>query len=225
MLELVQVPWVSFCLVQKRILEFSGAAYKLIDIPPSDRSLVWRLTRQRYYQVPVLRDGRTVIFETSPTSQVIAKYLEVKLDLGLFPRSYDGLQEILWRYIESEVQSLTHKLNASYYRVFVPAAEQLNYVRFQEQKFGPGCLRCWAERRPQLLAELARRLMPFEQMLADRPYLLDGRPRFVDFDLWGMLASFLYSGRYRLPARHGRLRAWYKRMSCVTLQAMERGGG
>ena len=26
------------------------------------------------------------------------------------------------------------------------------------------------------------------------------RPRFVDFDLFGMLGNFLYSGHYRLPA-------------------------
>lgn len=221
MLELIQIPWVSFCLVQRRILEFSQAPHRLINIAPSDRSLVWRLTRGRYYQVPVLREGRSVIFETNPTSQVLAKYLEVKLDLGLFPRSYDGLQEVLWRYIEGEIQPLAHKLNASYYREFVPEAEQLNYLRFQDQRFGPGCLQQWAQARRQLLAELSRRLMPFEQMLADRAYLLDGRPRFVDFDLWGMLACFLYSGHYRLPATHGRLQAWYRRMSRVTRQAFE----
>ena len=33
-----------------------------------------------------------------------------------------------------------------------------------------------------------------------RPFLLDQRPRFVDFDLYGILANFLYSGHYRLPA-------------------------
>ena len=58
MIELYQFPWSPYCLVQKRILEFSGAPHKIINVPPSDRSLVWRVTKQRYYQVPVLRDGR-----------------------------------------------------------------------------------------------------------------------------------------------------------------------
>ena len=75
MIELIQFPWSPFCLVQKRILDFSGVAHQVTNIPPSDRSRVWRLTRQRYYQVPVLKDGRNVIFELDENSQVIAKYL------------------------------------------------------------------------------------------------------------------------------------------------------
>ena len=35
----------------------------------------------------------------------------------------------------------------------------------------------------------------------------------MDFDLWGMLANFLYSGHYQLPAAHSRLNEWYARMS------------
>ena len=42
-------------------------------------------------------------------------------------------------------------------------------------------------------------------MLATRPFLFREEPHFVDFDLWGMLANFLYSGHYQLPAAHGRL--------------------
>jgi len=73
MIELIQFPWSPFCIVQRRILEFSGTRFKIIDVPNSDRTLVWKLTRQRYYQVPVIRDGKNVIFETDADSQVIAK--------------------------------------------------------------------------------------------------------------------------------------------------------
>ena len=96
MLELIQFPWSPYCLVQRRILEYSGAQHRITNIPPSDRSLVWRLTRQRYYQVPVLKDGRQVLFETDDNSQVIAKYIDAKLKLDLFPPQWDGLQRILW---------------------------------------------------------------------------------------------------------------------------------
>ena len=46
-------------------------------------------------------------------------------------------------------------------------------------------------------------------------FLLDDRPRFVDFDLYGMLANFLYSGHYKLPAVHSRLGRWYERMTDI----------
>ena len=55
-----------------------------------------------------------------------------------------------------------------------------------------------------------------------RPFLLDQRPRFVDFDLYGILANFLYSGRYRLPAAHSHLRQWYRRMTRVQAQSLPR---
>jgi hypothetical protein len=45
--------------------------------------------------------------------------------------------------------------------------------------------------------------------------LLDERPRFVDFDLFGMLGDFLYTGHYRLPAAHTQIKQWHRRMSAV----------
>jgi len=44
----------------------------------------------------------------------------------------------------------------------------------------------------------------------------------VDFDLWGILANFLYSGHHRLPLVHSRLKQWYGRMSHVTARSCEK---
>src|SRR4051812_3419433 len=110
MMELVQFPWSPFCIVQRRILEFSGVPFKTVNISPQERSLVWKLTRERYYGVPILKDGKTVVFEISDDSQVIAKYLDSKLRLGLFPADIEGVQSILWRYIESEIEGATFRL-------------------------------------------------------------------------------------------------------------------
>lgn len=221
-MELIQFPWSPFCLVPRRILEFSGVSHKITNIPSQDRSLVWRLSRHRYYQVPVLKDGRNVIFETDDNSQVIAKYLEAKLGLGLFPPEWDGIQKLIWRAVENEVEALTFKLNDAYFREFVPASEQLAYLRFKERKFGRGCLDQWFRQQKQLAAELTERLIPFEQMVGHRDFLLDDQPRFVDFDLWGMLANFLYSGHYKLPAAHPRLKEWYGRMSKISKTRREK---
>ncbi len=217
MLELIQLPWSPYCCVQRRILEFSGARFKTINIHATDRSLVWKLTRQRYYQVPIIKDGRTVMFEIGPNSQAIAKYLESKLRLGLFPAEFEGVQDLLWRFLENDVEECTFKLNDIYFREFVPAADHLGHLRWKERKFGAGCIEQWRDRQPALLAELEQRLSPFEQMLATRRYLLDGRPRFVDFDLWGMLANFLYSGHYKISRELPNIAGWYRRMTNVSL--------
>ena len=218
MIELIQFPWSPYCIVQRRILEFAGDRFKTTNIPNGDRSLVWRLTRQRYYGVPVVRSGKAVIFEVNEESQVIAKYLDSRFQLGLFPWELEGVQSLIWRYIENEVEGVGFKLNDIYWREGVPAADQVAFLRHKERKFGRGCIDQWRAQQKELLAQLEQRLVPFEEMLMYKPFLLDQRPRFVDFDLYGILGNFLYSGHYRLPAAHTRLRKWHKRMADVRHQ-------
>jgi glutathione S-transferase len=222
MIELIQFPWSPFCIVQRRILEFSGKKFKITNIPNGDRSLVWRLTRERYYGVPIIRDGKSVVFEVSDDSQVIAKYLDSKFQLGLFPWEMEGVQSILWRYIENEVEGVCFKLNDIYWRELVPAADRLRFLRHKERKFGRGCIEQWEFQQKELLAQLEQRLVPFEEMLQYKPFLIDERPRFVDFDLYGMLANFLYSGHYCLPAKQTCLNIWYKRIGRIQYKSLAR---
>ncbi|HZV34963.1 MAG TPA: glutathione S-transferase family protein [Verrucomicrobiae bacterium] len=222
MLELIQFPWSPYCIVQRRILEFAGARFKIINIPSTDRSRVWKLTKGRYYGVPILKDGPEVIFETDHDSQVIAKYLDFKLGLGLFPAEWEGVQSVIWRSIENEVEEMTFKLNDVYWLENVPANEQLEFLRFKERKFGRGCLDQWRRNQKELLAELTRRLLPFEEMLYYGPFLLGPQPHFIDFDLLGMLDNFLYSGHYRLPVVHNRLQKWHRRMAHLQFEPITR---
>jgi glutathione S-transferase len=184
--------------------------------------MVWKLTRQRYYGVPIIREGKSVVFEVSEDSQVIAKYLDSKLGLGLFPWELEGVQSILWRYIENEIEGPGFRLNDIYWRELVPEADRLRFLRHKERKFGRGCINQWRAERMALFGQLEQRLIAFEEMLMYNPYLLDVRPRFVDFDLYGMLGNFLYSGHYRLPAKHTHLKDWYSRMTQIKLKSFAR---
>jgi len=222
MIELIQFPWSPFCIVQRRILEYARVRFKITNIPNGDRSLVWRVTKQRYYQVPVIRDGKTAVFEIDENSQVIAKYLDEKLRLGLFPPQWEGIQDILWRYIENDIEGIGFKLNDIYYQEMVPPSDRLRFLRHKERKFGRGCIDQWRQQQDQMLSDLARRLIPFERMLAHRSFLLEDRPYFVDFDLYGMLADFLYSGHYELPAPHTQLKRWYEQMARIQCPTSER---
>jgi len=215
MIELIQVPCSAFCIVQRRILEFSGAPFKITNIPNQDRSLIWKLTRQRYYGVPILRDGKDVIFEVNEDSQVIAKYLDDKFKLGLFPERWCDVQSILWRNIENEIEGPCFRLNDIYWKENVPAREQLQFLRFKERKFGRGCLDQWRKDQKLLLKQLEEKLLPFEMMLTHLPFILERHPRFVDFDLFGMLENFLYSGHYELPKPHKQIQKWHARMKTI----------
>jgi glutathione S-transferase len=221
MIELIQFPWSPFCIVQRRILEFAGARFKITNIPNQDRSRVWKLTKQRYYGVPIIKDGKNVIFEVNDDSQVIAKYLDAKFQLGLFPFEIEGVQSILWRCIENEIEGATFRLNDIFWRENVPPADQLGFLRFKERKFGRGCLDQWGKQQGEWLKRLEQGLVPFEEMAAHQPFLLGNRPHFVDFDLFGMLGNFLFSGHYKLPTAHDHLRAWHRRMGRAKKQNLQ----
>jgi glutathione S-transferase len=202
--------------VQRRILEFSGVPFKITNLPRTgDRSLIWQLTKERYYGVPVIRDGRNVIFEHGDDTQDIAKYLDWKLKLGLFPAELEGVQSILWHFIENEIEALGFKLNDIYFKEFVTKADQVAFIRHKERKFGRGCLDQWRAQQKELLQQLATRLLPFEEMLMHHEFLLGDRPRFVDFELHGILENFLYSGHYKLPAAHKKIQRWHRRLTTL----------
>ena len=217
MIELIQFPWSPFCIVQRRILEFSGAKFNIVNIPSSDRSLVWKLTRGNYYGVPIVKDGAKVIFETGEDTQDVAKYLDAKLELGLFPAAREGEQFLLWRYCEDEVEAVGFRLNDIYFKEFVSKAEQLPFIRHKERKFGRGCIDQWRAHQKELLRQLEQKLRPFEQMLAHSEFLLGNRPYFVDFDLFGMLENFLYSGHYAVPKSLPNLRAWHRSLKTIRI--------
>ena len=217
MIELIQFPWSPFCIPQRRILEFFGVRFKIINIPPQDRALVWKLTKQRYYGVPIIRDGAKVVFDDTDDQQIVAKYLDAKLKLGLFPAACEGVQSLLWRHIESDIEGATFRLNDSQYRDFVKPADQLQYLRFKERKFGRGCIDQWLTDRKIWLKKLEAALVPYEQMLAHSEFLLGERPLFVDFDLFGMIGNFLFSGHYALPKSLPNLREWHRCMKTISL--------
>jgi len=215
MIELIQFPFSPFCIPSRRILEYSGVKFKIINVPAQERALVWKITKQKYYGVPVIRDGANVIFDDTDDQQIVAKYLDQKLELGLFPASHEGVQSVLWRTIENEIEGATFRLNDIYYRENVPAAQHLLYMRFKERKFGRHCIDQWQAQQKDWLKKLECSLVPFEQMLAHSAFLLTDRPLFVDFDLFGMLENFLYSGHYQLPKSHPHLRKWHQRMKTI----------
>jgi hypothetical protein len=143
MIELIQFPFSPYCIPMRRILEYAGEKFKITNVPPQERDLVWKVTKGQYYGVPVIRDGAKVVFDDTDDQQIIAKYLDQKFKLGLFPGSLEGVQSILWRTIDGEIEGATFRLNDIYYRENTRPSDHLQYLRFKERKFGRGCIDHW----------------------------------------------------------------------------------
>jgi glutathione S-transferase len=222
MIELFQFPWSPYCLPHRRMLEYSGIRFKLVNVPPQERLTVWKLTKGQYYGVPIVRDGKKVVFERTEETQDVAGYIDRKLELDLFPVELEGVQVILWRYIESDVEGATFRLNDIHYRenlrkVKLGPAHELQYLRFKERKFGRGCIDQWRAQTNDWLKKLETCLLPFESSLSHTPYLLGERPLFVDFDLFGMIENFHYSGHYQLPKSLPHVRRWHSSMKKIRI--------
>lgn len=132
--------------------------------------------------------------------------------LNLFPKNLGGLQLILSRYIENDLESVGFKVNDTYVVPTRPLIERTMLIRHKERKFGRGCIQEWTTHRQYLCAQFADLLKPIEDMLAASPFLLTGHPLFVDYNLYGVLGNYLFNGKTKLPnLKH--LRRWHQAMT------------
>ena len=161
--------------------------------------------------MPCLIDGRRGICGLTDFGQEVAHYVDRRYRLHLFPKAFDGLQLILSCYIEHDLEMVGFKVNDTYVIPTLPLIERTMLIRHKERKFGRGCVREWATHRRYLCTQFAELLKPIDNMLAASPFLLADRPLFADYNLYGVLANYLFNDKTRLPnLKH--LRHWYQAM-------------
>lgn len=211
MLTLIQFSWSPFCITIQHILNHHHIPFTLHNIAFHDRAPVIAATKGAGYTVPCLVDRKRGICDVTEWDQEVARYVDRRYRLGLFPQRLDGLQLILSRYIEQELETVGFKVNDTYVIPKRPLVERTMLIRHKERKFGKGCVREWTSQRRSLCAQFADLLEPIDNMLAASPFLLADRPLFVDYNLYGVLENYLFNGKTKLPAlKH--LRRWHRAM-------------
>lgn len=212
MMTLIQFPWSPFCITIRRILERNRISHRIQNIPSHARESIIRATKGRAYSVPCVIDGKTAVADFTDFGQEVARYIDRKHKLGLFPRDKEGIQAILARYIENNLESIGFKVDDSYVIPTLPLVDRIMLTRFKERKFGKGCVQQWAKDRAKLNRQFAELLVPIDNMLACSPFLIADRPLFVDYDLYGILGNYLYCGKTKLPSLKN-LQHWHRAMS------------
>ncbi|HBH79819.1 MAG TPA: hypothetical protein DDY39_08330, partial [Nitrospira sp.] len=110
MLTLIQFPWSPFCITIRHILTLHRIPFRLHNIAYHDRAPVITATKGKGHTVPCLIDGKRGICDVTDFGQEEARYLDRRYRLNLFPRSFEGLQLILSRYIENDLESVGFKI-------------------------------------------------------------------------------------------------------------------
>ena len=214
-IELVQMPHSPFCIPVAQILRTCGLPFKERNVPNWDRSEILRLTNGAYYQVPVLIHGDTIVFESGPATQDVARYVDQQFAGGrLFPEALAGLQAIVIDYLEDDVEGVTFRLaDPHYLDTISDVAERGMIIRHKERKFGRGCVETWRQNAVSLRAEADRMLERFEITLRYSPFLFGESPVYSDFLLFGIVGNLTYNGWNQLdPEKQRALIRWQEAM-------------
>lgn len=199
MLTLIQFPWSPFCITIRRILERHRIPFHLHNIAYHERDPIIKATEGRGYTVPCLIDGKRAVCDLTDFGQEVARHVDTRYRLNLFPKDFEGLQLILSRYIENELEMVGFKVNDTYVIPTRPLVERTMLIRHKERKFGKGCVQEWTSHRKYLNRQFAELLEPIDNMLAASPFLLADCPLFVDYNLYGVLGNYLFNGKTRFP--------------------------
>ena len=210
-----------FCSKVRKILDYKGLDYQIIEIDYVERKELIAASGQ--IMVPVLRlediggDGGGV--ETIVDSDRIALRLEELCpEPTILPARNRGLHLALTRYIDSEVEEVLFRAalpdEAEYFAR--QGADRLALFRYiRERKYGEGfCERMEREREANFV-RVSEVLAPFEMMLEHGAFLL-ARVGLADFALYGQLHFLALSGVLKIPIELPRLREFYGRVDRIT---------
>jgi glutathione S-transferase len=223
-LTLVQLAYSPYCIPIRAALESSGAPHTILDIPLWDRRPVIELTDAAYYTVPVLVDvdgsREVVIYESRDDGTDVPRYVDAKFALGLFPQDLEGLQDLVVRYIENEVEDAAFRLHDAF---AIPRMEDAvtrgMMLRHKERKFGRGCVDQWGAQAPALREKLVDLLAPLERMLGNGRFLFGARVTYADFALYGVLGCLTFTGDNEIPRETPNVRRWHAELKAVRLPA------
>jgi glutathione S-transferase len=220
-LTIYQLEHSPYCIPISRALGALGLEFEERNVANGDRREIIELTNGAYYQVPVLVHDGEAIFESSPTSIDVARYVDKRFAGGrLFPSEFEGLQRIVIPYIEDNVESVTFKLVDPFYlRDIEDPIERSMVRRYKERKFGPECEEHWMLQHDALFSEAERLLEPFDISLARQSFLFGDAPIYSDFALFGVLGNMTYRHYNSLPASLANLRGWFEKMRTFKFDA------
>ncbi|MGB8353737.1 MAG: glutathione S-transferase family protein [Chthoniobacteraceae bacterium] len=203
-----------FCIPVVALFKALDVPLKTVQVSNADRARIIKLTKGAYYQVPVLVNGKDTVYESTPDSQDVARYVDRKFAKGrLFPRHLDGLQSIVIAYIENEVEAVTFRLvDPKYLASLSNTVERVAIIRHKERKFGKGCVDLWKKEASALRVQAEKLLAPFDQTFRHADFLFGPEPVYADFLLFGIIGNLTYRNYNPIPPRLKALIKWEKRM-------------
>ena len=222
-----------FCAKVRKILDFKGIDYQVIEVDYVERKELIAVSGQ--IMVPALRlegvGGETAAGVQGATeivvdSERIALRLEaLRPEPTILPARSRGLHVALARYIDREVEE-------ALFAAAVPdeedhfarqGADRVALFRLiRDRKYGTDfCARMRREHAANM-ERVREVLAPFESALEHGAFVL-GAPGLADFALYGQLHLLAFSGALKIPPELPRLREFYDRVDRISAKLEEAG--
>ena len=203
-----------FCAKVRKILDYKGVDYDLIEVDYLERKELLLASGQIVVPALTLASGETMV-----DSERISEALEQRYpEPTIFPAEWRGIHLALARYFDTELEDALYRAaipgELAYYRRQGHDREAL-WRLVRERKYGAGfcdqMVREHTENRIRAHAMLA----PIDASLRERAFVL-GRIGYADFALYGQLCGLTLGDESKLPDELGNLRAFYGRMDRIT---------
>jgi glutathione S-transferase len=211
MMRLYQFATSPFCAKVRKILDFKGIDYEVIEVDYIERKELVMASGQMMVPAVTLENGETLVDSERIAITVEEQYPEPTL----FAPSWRGVHLALARYFDTELEHALFRAAVPYelahYRAQGPDHQAL-WRLIRERKYGAGFVDQMLSEHPANLSRALNLLAPLEESFGDRAFIL-GRIGYADFALYGQLAYFAISGVLTIPANLPNLRAFFERMN------------
>jgi glutathione S-transferase len=203
-----------FCAKVRKILDYKGIDYELVEVDYVDRRNLLAASGQMMVPALTLASGETII----DSDRIAERLEELYPEPTIFPPEWSGIHGALARYFDTELED-------ALFRVAIP--DEIAHCRklgsdrealwrlIRERKYGAGFCDQMVHAHAANLERVATMLTPLDETLDRRAFLL-GQIGYADFALFGQLFYLGFTGDLKIPTHLSNLRAFYGRMDRIS---------
>ncbi|MBF6559029.1 MAG: glutathione S-transferase family protein [Candidatus Binataceae bacterium] len=212
-LTLYQFSTSPFCAKVRKILDFKGLDYRVVEVDYLERKDLLAASGQLMVPALTLESGETI----ADSDRIAARLDELYPEPTIFPPQWRGIHLALARYFDGELEDALFRAAlpgeiAHYARL--GRGHEAFYRLIRERKYGAGFCDATVRAHDAAMARAHELLAPLDATLADRAFLL-GRIGYADFALYGQLGYLAIGGELKIPAEMENLSAWYGRVDRI----------
>jgi glutathione S-transferase len=205
-----------FCAKVRKILDFKGLDYRIIEVDYLERKELILASGQLMVPALTLDHGETIV----DSDRIAVRLDDLFPEPTIFPAEWRGVHLALARYFDTELEDVLFRaaLPDEIARFARQGRDREAFYRLiRDRKYGAGFCDATIANHASHFAHACLLLAPLNDTLRERAFIL-GRIGYADFALYGQLSLLALSGVLKIPAEMASLRAYYGRLDRITAE-------